>query len=131
MKEFVTAAEQADEQDEADLIFMVDGQEMRAYKPTEGQFALLMMALGRHVSDNEQFAGAIDFFINVLDDRSQQYVIDRMMSRDKIIPLEQIIEIMHWMVEEWGGRPTRPPSGSTQSRSNGGRKSTARTPALT
>ena len=125
MKEFQTAVEKQEETaDEADLIFSVDGHEMRAYKPTEGQFALLMVAMGKYSSRTDQAAGVIDFFINVLDKPSQQYVVDRMMSRDDMIPLEDITEILEWMVEEWGGRPTQSPSGSTPSRRNGGRKST-------
>lgn len=126
MKEFTTAAERQDQEgDEADLIFAIDGQEMRAYRPTEGQFALLMMAMGKHASNNDQFAGVIDFFINVLDEDSRRYVIGRMEGRTNIIPMEKIVEVMEWMVEEWGGRPTQSPSVSTSSRRNGGRKSTA------
>jgi hypothetical protein len=125
VKEFSTAAEKQDETtDEADLIFMLDDHEMRAYKPTEGQFALVMMALGRHASNTEQFAGVIDFFVNVLDGPSQQYVMDRMASRENVIPMEDIVAMLEWMVEEWGGRPTQSPSASTPSRRSGGRKST-------
>ena len=132
MREFVTAVEKANETgDEADLIFKVDGHELRAYKPTEGQFALLMMALGRHTSNTDQFAGIIEFFINVLDPPSQQHILDRMMVRERAIPLEEIVEMMEWMVEEWGGRPFKSPSVSTSSRRNGGRKSTAATPVST
>lgn len=134
MREFVTAVEDAvaeEEDQEPGLVFSIDGQEMRAYKPTEGQFALLMVAMGRHASNMDQFAGIIDFFISVLDEQSEHYVISRMQTRDNIIPLENIVEIMEWMIEEWGGRPFQKPSVSTSSRRNGGRKSTARTPALT
>jgi hypothetical protein len=130
VKEFVTAVEKAEEE-EADLIFAIDGQELRAFKPTEGQFALLMMAMGRHASNTEQYAGVVDFFFNVLDAPSQKYVQDRMMSRDDIIPMEKITEILEWMVEEWGGRPFQKPSASTSSRVNGGRKSTRATPVST
>ena len=132
MREFVTAAEKSEEPDgEEPIVFLVDGHEMRAYKPTEGQFALLMMAMGRHASNTEQFAGVVDFFFNVLDDESQQYFSSRMMSREEVIPLEKIVEIMEFLTEEWGGRPFQRPSASTSSRRTGGRKSTARTPALT
>jgi hypothetical protein len=132
VREFVTAAEKVEETgDEADLIFKIDGQEVRAYKPTEGQFALLMMAMGRHASNTDQFGGIVEFFINMLDAPSQQYVLERMMVRDRTIPLEHIVEILEWMIEEWGGRPFRSPSVSTSSRRNGGRKSTAATPAST
>lgn len=127
MKEFITAAEIQEQEDreEVDLIFKIDGQEMRAYKPTEGQFALLMMAMGRYQAQTDQVAGVIDFFINVLDEPSKAYVVKRMMGRTNIIPAEQIVDILYWMIEEWGGRPTQSPSVSTSSRRNGGRKSTA------
>jgi hypothetical protein len=132
VKEFLTAIEQAEQtEDEADLVFAIDGEQMRAYRPTEGQFALLMMAMGRHASNQDQFAGVMDFFINVLDESSQKYVIDRMTTRSNTIPLEKIVEIMEWMVEEWGGRPFPSPSVSTSSRRNGGRKSTAHITAST
>jgi hypothetical protein len=132
MREFVTAAQKTDEtEEEASFIFTVDGHELRAYQPTEGQFALLMMVMGRHASNVDQFAGVIDFFIQVLDEPSQRYVIDRMMSRVDIIPMETIVEIMEAMIEEWGGRPFQKASGSTPSRAKGGKKSTVRTPALT
>jgi hypothetical protein len=132
MREFVTAVEKNEQEPgEADLHFKVDGKELRAFKPTEGQFALLVMAMGRHASEMDQFAGIIDFFIQVLDEPSQRYVIDRMMSRNDIIPMSEIVDIMEWMIEEWGGRPFQKQSGSTSSPGKGGRKSTARTPALT
>jgi hypothetical protein len=129
IKEFVTAAEKTEA--EPDLVFSIDGKELRAFKPTEGQFALLMMAMGRHASQTDQFAGVIDFFIEVLDEPSRRYVVDRMVSREKIIPLETIVEMMQWMIEEWGGRPFQSPSASTSSRRNGGRKSTPPTPVST
>jgi len=132
MREFVTALEKSEQEgDEADLHFKIDGHEMRAYKPTEGQFALLVMAMGRHTTDMDQFAGIIDFFIQVLDEPSQRYVIDRMMSRVDIIPMSEVVEIMEWMIEEWGGRPFQKQSGSTSSPPKGGPKSKQRTPALT
>ena len=58
-------------------------------------------------------------------------VIERMASRDNVIPISTIVDIMEWMIEEWGGRPFQNPSASTSSRRSGGRKSTPRTPALT
>jgi hypothetical protein len=134
LREFVTAVQKADEGEgsqEEPLVFNLDGHEMRAYKPTEGQYALLVMSLGRHANNLDRFAGMIDFFIQVLDEDSERYVVDRMMNRDQIIPLEKIVEMLEWMVEEWGGRPFQSSSGSTTSQPKGGKKSTRRTPALT
>jgi len=133
VREFTTAAEKSDETTSEDepIVFTIDGREMRAYRPTEGQFALLMMAMGRHASQTDQFAGVVDLFFNILDEPSQAYFSSRMASREDLIPLKTIIEILEFLTEEWGGRPFQRPSASTSSRRNGGRKSTAHTPALT
>lgn len=130
MKEFATAIAETnrDEEVEApDLEFAIDGQPMRVYRPTEGQFALLVMTLGRHQAEQDQFAGIIDFFVSILDEPSKRYVIGRMQSRVDIIPLETIVEVLTWMVEEWSGRPFLSLYGSTPSPPNGGRKSTPTT----
>ena len=134
VREFITAVKQSEEgTEEEPLVFRVEenGPELRAYKPTEGQFALLVMSLGRHASNMDQAAGIIDFFINVLDEESERYVVQRMMGRQNIIPLSKIVEIMEWLTEEWGGRPFPSASASTSSPPRGGKKSTRRTPALT
>lgn len=134
VREFIAAVKaESEETNEEPLVFKVekDGPELRAFKPTEGQYALLVMSLGRHATNMDQFAGLVDFFIQVLDDNSQRYVIDKMMGRDDIIPMETIVEILEWFVEEWGGRPFRSASDSTSSQRKGGKKSTQRTPALT
>lgn len=133
VREFVTAVEKAEQETEGEepLSFKLDDHDMLAYKPTEGQFALLVMSLGRHATEMDHAAGMLDFFMQVLDDASQQYVIDRMMKRRDIIPIETIVSILEWMVEEWGGRPFQRPSVSTSSPRSGGKKSQRRTPALT
>jgi hypothetical protein len=133
VREFVTAAEKAetDEGGPEPLVFTLDGEELRAYQPSEGQFALLMMAMGRHTTQTDQFSGILEFFVQVLDRDSEQLVLNRMMRRETTIPMETIADILTWMIEEWGGRPFQKPSASTSSRRTGGRKSTQRTPALT
>lgn len=134
MKEFITAAEEAakSEDDDKGMEFAIDGVMCRCYKPGDGQLAVLMATTGRHSSQHEQVAGLINFFVAVLDDDSQNYVINRLLDRrDSEFGIEKVQEIMEWMVAEWSGRPTRSQSGSTPSRSNGGLKSTQPTPALT
>lgn len=126
MKEFNTAVDEA-VIEEAPLEFMIDGQEVRAFRPTDGQMAMLMASMGRHTSEATRLAGIIDFFVTVMDDESHQYVVDRLLSRTDPLGLEQVTDVMMWMIEEWSGRPTPPPSGSTSSPESGGRKSKPRT----
>jgi hypothetical protein len=131
IKEFTTAAKAAAKQDEDPLEFSLDGQTLRAYRPTEGQFALLMAALSRHTNESTKVAGAIDFFVSIMDQESYVYLADRLQSRENPIALDEITEIVQWIVEEWAGRPTQPPSASTPSPSSDGLNSTPPTPVLT
>lgn len=133
IKEFTTAVADLEDkpQDEPDLEFTVDGQLCYAYKPLDGQFAVLMASTGRHSSGEEQIAGIINFFVAVLDDASQTLVINKLLDRKDSFGIKEVEEIMRWMIEEWSGRPTQSSSGSTPSRKPAGRKSTQPTPALT
>jgi hypothetical protein len=114
IKEFTTALKAVTEDEEAPMVFSIDGRELHAYKPTYGQLAMLMSAVGRHTSIQTRVAGCIDFFVNVMDDDSANYVTERLLSRTEPLGIEQVEEVMEWMVEEWTGRPTRPLSVSTQ-----------------
>ena len=129
VKEFITAAKEASEEDESILEFTVDGVECRAYPPKDGQLAVLMATTASHSSENEQIAGIINFFVAVLDDDTHTFLVSKLLDRKDPFGIEQVQDIMSWMVEEWTARPTKSPSGSTPSRSSGGRKSTRAIPA--
>lgn len=130
MKEFTTAIAEAQETDEdrdEGQVFKVDGVECRCFKPEDGQLAILMASVSRSQNWQTQVAGIINFFVEVLDDDSHQYIVSRLMDRDDPFGLDEVKDIMEWMVEDWTGRPIQPPSVSTRSQANGGRKSTQRT----
>lgn len=133
MREFTTAANEAASGDEPDkgIPFMVDGFECRAFKPQDGQLAVLMATTGRHSSNEEQIAGLINFFVAVLNDESHGYIVSKLLDRRDKFGLDEVQDIMEWLIEEWSGRPTRSPSGSTSSPESVGPKSTPSTPALT
>jgi len=115
VKEFNTALRAVDEGDDAyTLKFKVDGRELTAYKPSDGQLAMLMVAVSKHVSQSTQIAGVIDFFVSVMDNTSHGYIVDRLMDREDMFGIEEVQAIMEWMVEEWTGRPSQPLSVSTQ-----------------
>lgn len=124
IKEFTTAAKHAAGEAEDPLEFSLDGKVLRAFRPTEGQLALLMAAVSRHTSEATKVAGAIDFFVSIMDQDSYTYLADRLMSREDPIGLEQITEVTQWIIEEWSGRPTPSPSVSTPSQSPDGQNST-------
>jgi len=132
MREFKTAVDdkQTDPEEEG-TEFAVDGVLCTAYRPKDGQLAMLMASTGRHTTSSEQIAGVINFFVNVLDDDSQQYIVGRLLDRTDKFGIDEVQEIMEWLIEEWSARPTKSPSDSRTSRQTGGRKSTGRTPQLT
>lgn len=133
MKEFVTAAEEVAEGQEVDqgTPFTIDGVRCTAYRPGDGQLAVLMAMTTQHSSSEEQIAGLVNFLASVLDDNSHSYVVNRLLDRRDPFGLKQVRGIFEWLVETWSGRPTQSPSVSTQSQSSGGQKSTQPTPALT
>lgn len=114
MKEFTTALKAVTEPEDAPMSFSIDGHELHAYQPTDGQLAMLLSSVGRHTSTETRVAGVVDFFVAVMDDPSATYVVERLLSRSDPLGIDQVQEVMEWMVEEWTGRPTQPLSVSTQ-----------------
>jgi hypothetical protein len=99
-----------------------------AYYPGEGKVLVLMTdVMGRRAGVAEKLAGIIDFFADVLDPDSKDYVVRRLLDDDDPFGLEDIQPIVFGLVEEWGGRPTKSPSDFAPSRKTGGRNSTPRT----
>jgi hypothetical protein len=124
LKEFATAARAATTDEDA-IEFKLDGEVYRSLQPTPGQTVMIMTAFGDRTSINERVAGTIDFFFGLLDQPSAVALQHRLLDRNDPFELEQITEILSYLMEEWTGRPFTPPSGSTPSRVNGGQKSTA------
>src|SRR5262245_10270535 len=130
MKEFTTAVREAKPDDEQ-MTFTVDGRECTCYKPDAGQMAVLLATISRQNSWSQQVAGVINFFVEVLDQDSHAYLVGRLLDRTDPFGIDEVQDIIEWMVEEWTGRPTPSPSGSTPSRQNGGQRSTQPTHRLT
>lgn len=127
MKEFTTALRAVEDDPEAPMEFKLDGQVVKAYRPTDGQIAVLMASLGRHTAQSTKVAGVVDFFVATLDDDSYDYVVNRLLSREDPLDLNQVQEVIEWLIEEWSGRPIQKSSGSTRSRATGGQRSRPRT----
>ena len=102
--------------------------ECHAYQPAEGQI-LVMIAdvMGRRSSMTDKVAGIIDFFTDVLDDESKDYIVGRLLDRHDPFGVADIQPIVNYLVEEWGGRPTVQPTDYLPSRKPGGQSSTRRT----
>ena len=134
MREFVTAAKEVSEEQEGRAgvtPFVLDGTQCVARRPKDGQVAILLATTSRQMKETDRIAGVINFFTSVLDDKSYTYIVNRLLDVDDDLGLSDVEDIMMFLVEEWTGRPTKSPSGSTPSQPDGGQNSTPSTPALT
>lgn len=132
MKEFITAAREAANEQEDTLEFNVDGVLCKAERPNDGQIAVLMATTNaRHLSEQEIVAGVINFFVATLDDETHSYVVNKLLDRKDPFGIKDVQEIIAWMMEEWGARPTQSSPGSTQSQPSDGQNSTPPTPTST
>lgn len=140
MKEFVTAFEEAAEEDDNEakvkalmeqgktedearaevepyVEFKVDDRVLRAYHPTDGQLTFMLAALGRGQASEARFASIINLMLSSLRDDDAIYLEGRLLSRDpkKRLPVKQIEAIFEYLMEEWFARPTQPQSDSAPS----------------
>lgn len=126
MKSFTTAVREQeiiDAREEDAIEFEIDGVMLKAYRPTPSQVAYAMTASSKNSSFQEQIAGTINFFTAVLDEESRVYIVNRLLDGTDPFEIENVQEVISYLMEEWSGRPTKSPSGSTRSRSTGGQKS--------
>lgn len=126
---FTTAAKATSTEDVVEPIkFMVDDDEITAYPPTPGQFAIMVTRSSEYAKDTERAAGQIDFFLGMLDEPSKMIIGNRLLDREDKLDLDDIAEIFTWLLGEFSARPTKSPSGSPTSGRSTGRKSTVSVP---
>lgn len=124
MKQFVTAVAQSEPNEDGEegaLEFDLDGRIIHIHRPSDGQLGMVIAGIGPGRKLDQKIAHAINFFVGLVDDEDYDHVVGRLMDRKDPFNLPQVEEIIKWLVEEWTGNPTRPPSGSTPSRRSGGR----------
>lgn len=136
MREFATAAQRVvdENSDERDTMieFKVGDRICYADKtPGDGQLAVLMATTTKHSGIEEQVAGTINFLFSVLDEESHTYLVSRLLDRKDPFGMENVTEILGYLMEEWSGRPTVSSPGSTASPRSDGPRSTPATPELT
>lgn len=128
MKEFITAVEDVAIEDsgvaveEKYISFSLDGREIHAYQPTDGQLAFMLAALGRGQTSDQRFAAIINIMLSSLRDDDKDYMESRLLSRDPkfMLPIKKVEQIFEHLTEEWFARPTQPPSDSAASRQSDG-----------
>lgn len=153
MKEFITAVEEVLTEDENEakikalmdagktreeaeaevegfVPFKVDGRELHAFQPTEGQLIFMLASLGRGQTQDQRFASIINIMLSTLRDEDAEYLEARLLERNprKRLPSAKVEEIFEYLVEQWfGGKVTVPSSDSAKSQQTDGLKSSAPT----
>lgn len=130
MLEFTTAVKDTEGVAEEEAIeYDLDGVLMTAYRPSGGQFAMLLAMTSKFSTDEEAVAGLVTMFVNIHDAEGQNHIANRLFDRKDPFDVDDVDRILRGLVEEWSARPTEPPSDSASTRRSSGPKSTARTPA--
>lgn len=101
------------------VTFTLEGQEFECVE--EAPAAALTDFLGDVAGDHvgRSAAALVSFITSVLIDEDVPRFLDLVHSKETIIPIETVGEIVTWLVEEYSGRPTVRPS-----RSRGGPRTT-------
>jgi hypothetical protein len=102
-----------------------------AYPPGEGQLVAFMTTSASWTTMPERIAGAMEFMVSLVSEEDHGWIVRRLLDRQDPFGGTHVLAIIEGLMEEWSGRPTERPSGSSPSRRTGGRKSTRPTPALT
>jgi hypothetical protein len=143
--EFLVAADRADEDEDQTPEPVVvrlrtpsedpdtddDLYELTMHFPGDGQMAAWMATSASFAAQEERVAGTVNFFVSMLKEQDHAYIVARLYDRKDPFGTRDIMGLLHHAMEQWSGRPTKQPSGSTPSRRTGGPKSTRRSPALT
>ena len=127
MKQFHTAARRGTSSlpNDTDVQFefeVVDGEfvTMTAHPPTTGQMALF---LTRQTNPTETVRSLFAFLGRVLDPADYRLIENKLAEG---VDVQIMVEIVEFLIEEWTGRPIRPPSVSPSSPNGNGKPSTGK-----
>jgi hypothetical protein len=125
IKEFATAAKAETQQARSEVLeFKVDDDVLHAHRPTPAQLAVMMTSLTDYANNIDRVASTIDFFLGLLDRDDAALVTRRLMDRDDNFELEQVTDIVSWLMSEWAGRPFTSSFDSPSSPTSDGPRST-------
>lgn len=130
-KSFTLAAAEANGSLDDALPFTMEGDETQlyAYAPTEGQLVLLLGVVDLSPDDTSEGGtvanDVMSVFFECMEESTALHLRKRLRSRADRFGLQDIMNIIQWLVEEASARPTSPPSGSTSSPGTAGTRSTA------
>lgn len=112
--------------------FKVGGQDCKAMaQPTGGQIAYVTLYMHKAKRDQTQAGALLNFLDSLLEDESQEYIMDLLLDPKNDFDIEKLMSILEWLMEQWTARPTVPSSDSSLSPTTPGPTSEPPTPQPT
>lgn len=124
MREFTGAAKRSGAKEQL-VEISINDQVFTAKMPTSGQLALFMAR--QSDGDPVGIASAIMEMVWAIFDEEQFRVIEGWLAAGEL-DVEDVMEIIEYLAEEWSDRPTTSVSDSSPSRGSTGKSSTASKP---
>lgn len=120
MKQFRTEKERAQP-----IVFAIDADEFEWTPPKQAGLLLDTIGLGvdRERLDDarmDQVRAQIDWVSSGLHPDDRDLLLDRLRDPDDSFDVDQLVEVMKWLIEQTTARPTRRPSASSRRSSTGG-----------
>lgn len=127
IKNFVAAATPTD--DDEVIEFTINNEDFvyASYIPEETQIALFTSVFTEGAQESVVMSAILRFLRGILDKESYSQLENRMSIRPTI-PLESLMEIIEYLLEEFTNHPSQRSSGSTPSRGSGGKNLTDHLP---
>src|SRR5687768_7429256 len=102
MLEFTTAVKDVEgETEEEPIEYDLDGVLMTAYRPSGGQFAMLLAMSSKYSTDEEAVAGLVTMFVNIHDPESQNHIANRLFDRKDPFDVSDVDRVLRGLIEEW------------------------------
>jgi hypothetical protein len=92
--------------------------------PGTGQIAYVASYMAGDDGEIIQYGGMLNFLFSLLQDDDDRAYVKRSL-RDQSLTMEDVEEILIWIVEEWSERPTKRPSDFSDGQRTTGKSSTA------
>jgi hypothetical protein len=89
--------------------FKIDGHELHAFKPTEGQLIFMLASLGRGQTKDQRFAAIINVMLASLRSDDKDWLETRLLESDpkQMIHPKVIEQVFEYLTEEWFANPTQ------------------------
>lgn len=95
------------------ITFTLYGETFKCVPSLQGRTLLQFISdSGDNESPDKGANAVLDFFNSALTKADRERFIELTSDDDTVVPLESLAEIMEWLVEQYSGRPTLPPSPS-------------------